>query len=388
MVSGESGAGKTETVKIVLHHLATLETASLLVDSGEWPTNEMVDHIVAGSPVFESFGNAQTVRNHNSSRFGKMTRLHFGFASNGMCALRGSSCQTYLLETNRVVSQAPGERNFHIFYQLMAAPRKTKAELLGASWENATSNDFLYLNGTASTDHDAKMWTETQNALAFFQWRGDKLKSLFQALAAILRLGNIVFSEDQLTDGCLASPVAIEQAAEILGLPPQTLDHALRHRTIQTAGERVDAQLTPANAKDALDTLVRKIYGVVFQAILESINEQTRDKDFEEEDGIINLLDIYGFEAFETNRFEQLCINYANEMLHKQYIDDNFSRFQEEYEEEGIELPDFNNFDNSDVLSLLHGPKGVIEMVNEECVVPNGSSEVSMRSLMYEHSNS
>ena len=379
LVSGESGAGKTETVKIVLHHLATLETASLLVDNGEWPTNEMIERIVASSPVFESFGNAQTVRNHNSSRFGKMTRLHFGFAENGMCALRGSSCQTYLLETNRVVTQAPGERNFHIFYQLMAAPASVKVDLMGEAWRNTTSDHFLYLNATPTTEHDAKMWSETQIALAFFDWRGEKLKSLCQALAAILRLGNIVFTEDENSDGCLASFESIEAAAEVLGLSPQTLDHALRHRAIQTAGERVDAQNTPSIAKDALDTLVRKIYEIVFQAILESVNAQTEDKGFEEEDGIINLLDIYGFEAFESNRFEQLCINYANEMLHKQYIDDNFKLFKDEYEREGIELFDFSLVDNADVLEILHGQKGIISMVNEECVTPNGSSEVSVK---------
>lgn len=377
LVSGESGAGKTETVKIVLHHLATLETASLLGDNDEWPTNEMIEHIVESSPVFEAFGNAQTVRNHNSSRFGKMTRLHFGFQINGMCGLRGSTCQTYLLETNRVVSQAPGERNFHIFYQLMAAPPSAKAELLGQAWEVAKSVDFLYLNGTQTTDQDGEMWTQTRRALEFFEWRDEKLKSLCQALAAILCLGNIMFSEDSDNDGCHASPDAVAQAAEVLGIHPETLDHALRHRTIQTVGERVDAKLTPASAKDALDTLVRKIYDVVFQEILKSVNSQTKDKSFAEKDGIINLLDIYGFEAFETNRFEQLCINYANEMLHKKYINDNFQRFKEEYEREGIELFDFSLVDNADVLDLLQGHGGVIYMVNEECVLPNGSSEVS-----------
>lgn len=378
LVSGESGAGKTETVKIVLHHLATLETASLLVDNDEWPSNDMIQHIVESSPVFEAFGNAQTVRNHNSSRFGKMTRLHFGFQTNGMCGLRGSSCQTYLLETNRVVSQAPGERNFHIFYQLLAAPPCSKKELMGDSWENAQSKDFLYLNETESTPHDAEMWKQTEHALAFFEWKGEKLKSLCQALVSVLCLGNIVFVQDPESDGCSASLEVVAQAAEVLGIPLEILDHALRHRVIKTVGERVDAKLSPAGAKDALDTLVRKIYDMVFQEILKSVNAHTKDKSFEDKDGIINLLDIYGFEAFEVNRFEQLCINYANEMLHKKYIDDNFKRFKDEYENEGIELFDFSTVDNANVLELLEGRRGVISMLNEECVIPNGSSEVSI----------
>ena len=384
LVSGESGAGKTETVKIVLHHLATLETASLLVDTNEWPTNQMIEHIVESSPVFEAFGNAETIRNHNSSRFGKMTRLHFGFQANGMCGLRGSSCQTYLLETNRVVSQAPGERNFHIFYQLLAAPPSIKAELLGESWKDAKSTDFLYLNTRPTTVKDAKMWNETQRALEFFEWKGERLGSLCQALGAVLSLGNIVFTENPETDGCHASSEALNQAAESLGLPANILDHSLRHKTLQTAGERVDAVLTPASAKDALDTLVRKIYDLIFQEILMSVNAQTKDKSFEDEDGIINLLDIYGFEAFETNRFEQLCINYANEMLHKKYIDDNFQRFKDEYEREGIELFDFSIVDNADVLELLQGRDGVIHMLNEECVIPNGSSEVRLTKSIFD----
>jgi myosin heavy subunit len=374
LVSGESGAGKTETVKIILNHLATLETSSLSV--GDVSGNDMIQHIVESSPVFEAFGNAQTVRNHNSSRFGKMTRLHFGFRSNGMCGLRGSTCRTYLLETNRVVSQAPGERNFHIFYQLLAASPEAKVELLGNSWEHTDAKDFLYLNGTKTAAKDAEMWEQTRSALEFFDWKGDKLHGLCQALAVVLRLGNIIFDQDPESDGCHTSYAQVELAAEALGLSANTLDHALRHRVLQMGGDRVDVKLTPSNAKNALDTLVRKIYEIVFQSILRSVNEQTKEKNFEETDGIISLLDIYGFEAFEVNRFEQLCINYANEMLHKKYIDDNFKRVKDEYEEEGIELFDFSTVDNADVLELLQGRQGIISMVNEECVIPNGSSLV------------
>ena len=377
LVSGESGAGKTETVKIVLHHLATLETASLLADGDEWPTSNLVKHIIESSPVFEAFGNAATVRNHNSSRFGKMSRLHFGFTENGMCGLRGSSCQTYLLETNRVVSQNPRERNFHIFYQLLSAPPSTKAKLLGKSWEDKDANEFLYLNVTPTTEKDSELWIETHRALEFFGWNGERLESLCQALGAILHLGNIVFTEDPESDGCYASLDAVDQAADALGLTAATLDHALRHRCITTAGERVETKLTPVTAKDSLDTFVRNLYSDIFQSILESVNSHTMDKDLEEEGGIINLLDIYGFEALKTNTLEQLCINYANEMLHKKYVDDNFQRFKIEYEKEGIELFDFSVVDNVDVLELLEAKEGIVNMMNEECRMPNGSSEVS-----------
>ena len=141
LVSGESGAGKTETVKIVLEHLATLESSALLVmakDSHEsiLQTNDLVQKIVTSSPIFEAFGNAHTMRNHNSSRFGKMTRLHFASLDNGMWGLCGSTCQTYLLETNRVVSQADEERNFHVFYQLLAASSDVKEAILGTIYSS------------------------------------------------------------------------------------------------------------------------------------------------------------------------------------------------------------------------------------------------------------
>ena len=122
---------------------------------------------------------------------------------------------------------------------------------------------------------------------------------------------------------------------------------------------------------------MRNLYSDIFQSILESVNSHTMDKDLEEEGGIINLLDIYGFEALKTNTLEQLCINYANEMLHKKYVDDNFQRFKIEYEKEGIELFDFSVVDNVDVLELLEGKEGIVNMMNEECRMPNGSSEVS-----------
>ena len=165
-------------------------------------------------------------------------------------------------------------------------------------------------------------------------------------------------------------------AAAALGLPANILEQAMTKQVIATARDRVEVPLTADAAKDALDALVKKIYASVFDSIVAKINDQTHDLHFAESDAIISVLDIYGFESFDINRFEQLCINYANEKLHKKYVDDNFQRFKVEYEREGIELFDFNKVDNSDILCVFEGRSGLLNAINEECVRRNGSSEV------------
>jgi myosin-5 len=163
-----------------------------------------------------------------------------------------------------------------------------------------------------------------------------------------------------------------------MGLKTSTLEHALRHRYIHTAGEQLEALHTPASAKDSLDTLVRTIYNDIFDEILNSVNAKTKGQSLQENsDGMIQILDLFGFETFEVNRFEQLCINYTNEMLHKKYIDDNFKRFKKEFDREGIDLFDYSQVDNVDVLDLLEGKDGIINMLSEECLIPNGSDQVS-----------
>jgi len=389
VVSGESGAGKTETVKIVLEHLATLEASSLspgLAESAVM-SNELVQKIIKSSPIFEAFGNAETLRNHNSSRFGKMTRLHFETRDNGMWGLCGSTCQTYLLESNRVVSQADTERGFHIFYQLMAAPEDVKEELLGKEWRGTTADDFRYLNHKETREgkgSDKEEWSKTLEALLVFDWKEGWLKTLAQALATILKLGNVVFTDADGENGCKASTEDVLLASQMLEISPDELEHAMTHRFVETAQERVEVPLTSDVAKDSLDALVKRIYSYMFSCIVASINAQTAGS---KGDGDISLLDIYGFERFDTNRFEQLCINYANERLHKKYVDDNFARFKSEYESEGIDIFDFSKIDNNDVLQLFDGPSGLIGAISEECLRPMGNSMNFVQRMKQIHSD-
>jgi myosin-5 len=381
LVSGESGAGKTETVKIILQHLASLEQSAPNRESPHDTAalDELVRRVVVSSPLFEAFGNAKTFNNHNSSRFGKVTRLQFAIQPDGVCSLQGGTYETSLLETSRVVSHVAGERNFHIFYQLLAAPSDVKTSLLGPDWADATAADFTLLrhsgDGRLPDASDVDTWARTMHALEFFEWKGDSLRALVQALGVVLRLGNLTFND---TEGgaAISSRTALELVAYSMGIAPNTIEHAMTHRIIKTAQEQVAVPLNAESAKDACDALVKKMYAVVFELVVQSVNTRTNAPPDSEGHGSISLVDIFGFENFEVNRFEQLCVNYVNEKIQHRYVEDNLRRCKAEYTEEGIELFDYKLIDNADVLELLEGRSGIISALNEESVRPNGSNVV------------
>ncbi|GKY99340.1 hypothetical protein MPSEU_000889000 [Mayamaea pseudoterrestris] len=380
LVSGESGAGKTETVKLVLGHLSTIDMAALCADIS--PKNkfneDMINYVVESSPVFEAFGNARTCSNHNSSRFGKVTRLHFGLGEVGMYSLAGSSFVTYLLETSRVAYHSPGERNFHIFYQLLAASNLFKAETLGEEWAGASVNDFRYLSGTSECGSpgatDAKMWDNTLNALEFFDWRGNALSMLLKSLGIILRLGNLGFGELSEGEARIETRDELQMLADIMGIPGDIIESAMTRRSLKTRQDELSVPLSCESAKEGCDALAKKIYCRIFASIVRKINEQTAPSNAIQCNGTISLVDIFGFERFSVNRFEQLCINYTNEKLQYKYVEDNLQRHRIEYEREGLELFDMKQFDNTDVLELFEGPKGIINSLSEESVRPNGNN--------------
>jgi myosin-5 len=427
-VSGESGAGKTETVKIVLQHLVTLEQSAPKKESSQdvealsdllrravgsstmfeafggakttTPLEEsapkrernqdsaafgkLVRRVVVSAPLFEAFGNAKTLNNHNSSRFGKVTRLQFAIQPDNICSLQGSTYETCLLETSRVVAQGAGERNFHIFYQLLAAPRDVKIRLLGPGWAEATAADFAFLSqsgdGCKAGVSDSDSWEQTMHALKFFEWKGNSLQALVQALGIILRLGNLTFKDTE--DGvAITSLTALEQVAYSMGIAPNTVEHALTHRIIKMSQDEVSVPLNAESAKDACDALVKRIYEIIFDAVVQTVNTQTNAPNDSEGHGTVSLVDIFGFESFEVNRFEQLCVNYVNEKIQHRYVEDNLRRCKAEYIKEGIELLDYKLIDNTLVLDLLEGRSGIISALNEESVRPNGSNEVRTTTL-------
>jgi myosin-5 len=255
-------------------------------------------------------------------------------------------------------------------------------------WEELSDKqveDFRYLT-PCSTDKidgvsDADQWPRTLNALRVFQFDGETLRTLLQALCIVLQLGNLTFDNDPAADheegGTVISSVdELTKLSKLMGIPGEVLESCMTMRLIKTGYDEVYVQLSPSVAKEACDALAKEIYAKIFDVLVQKINEYTRaETHMKHQYGLISLLDIFGFERFKVNRFEQMCINYANEQLQHKYVLDNFRQVQQEYEAEGIEIFDFKVVDNSDVLNLLEGRLGIIISLNEECVRPKGNDE-------------
>lgn len=410
LVSGESGAGKTETVKIIMTDLATMEEArkgnyseeSDVRQIGEG-SQSIVRGVVESNPVFEAFGNAKTCRNDNSSRFGRFTQLHFDVEgvpnvtqneekSVPKCSLAGSTCATYLLEKSRVVSHVADERTFHIFYQLLAAPEKEKA----AIWNGLvghTSENFVHLSvgGIASMEErDIDAWKQTVKAMKLFGFEDDSFRDVMRALCIVLQLGNLKFEHPVASfveegGSTITSEGELDKLSSLMGISSDHLTDAMTARINEIRGEKVMVKLSPTDAKDGCDALAKEIYARIFDRLVRQINEYTSPSSghnqvgsLENAYGSINLLDIFGFEMFAINRFEQMCINYVNERLQQKYIIDNFNAVREEYIEEELDMFEFTIADNFDVVSLFEGDKatkrlGLISILNEECMNPNGT---------------
>jgi myosin-5 len=390
LVSGESGAGKTETVKIAMNHIASCQQGPHPSASNMSP---VVQRVLESNPLLEAFGNAKTVRNDNSSRFGKYIQLQFDLGDKGQrqfrsrdkatCVLAGSKCEAYLLEKNRVTTHEPEERTFHIFYQIIAAKDKTKywSKLAG------TTNESFRFVGKTNTDtiegmKDGDHFANTVRVLEDIGVQGDKLMTLMQAIIIVMQLGNISYKPDAKDDdrSQVASAKEFADLCELMCIPEDALEVALTERTMKTRNETYKVPLNPEKARESTEAFAREIYGRAFLWLVRCINDATAAEinyksGTMSEFGIIGLLDIFGFESFVRNRFEQLCINYCNEKLQAKFTEDIFRSVQEEYEREGIPLDEIKYDDNTDVLDLIEGKTGLLAMLNEECVRPKGQDQ-------------
>jgi len=396
LVSGESGAGKTETVKLVMTNLATMEQTRSTAKSKEdyiSSPQSIVQHVLESNPVFEAFGNAKTSRNNNSSRFGRFTQLQFDCNTNTSCAkLVGSRCLTYLLEKSRIVHHTSEERTYHIFYQLLAAPEEEKIRIWKDGLSKTSNESFAYVGWSDICAIDGKSdkeaWKETVCALKLFGFTNQTFLDLMRALCVVLQLGNLTF--DNVTDegGCtITNQSELEKLSLLIGIPQEDIMKAMTTRINTIRGEEVVKKLNPTSAKDGCDALSKEIYALIFGILVRKINESTspprmnmgeKYNNSSSSFGTISLLDIFGFERFGTNRYEQMCINYANERLQYKYVLDNFVSAQEEYAREGIELFDFSIVDNSNVVTVFEGDSaskqlGLIALLNEECMRPSGT---------------
>jgi myosin heavy subunit len=411
---GESGSGKTESIKIVLKHLMSIPPTLTICGSSQqqqqqqqqqrpsehrnqhYSDDGLVSLTLASSSIFESFGNAKTIHNTNSSRFGKVTKLQYiidgptmstqsstsSVAGNCGACLIGASFQACMLEMSRVVSHVEGERNFHIFYQMLSAPSTIKKELLGPDWSEATPQDFRYLNrqicGIKDYMLDASNWTYTLKALIVFGWDGNSLERLIRALGIILLIGNIEFECDDQGKICITKTADLVILSSALGIPAAELELALTQRTIQTAHDLLLIPLTPEQANEACEALSKIVYTRIFETIVKQINfTTTSPATVVEKTKTIALVDVFGFECFAINRFEQFCINYANERLHQKYAVDCLRRRKVEYETEGIIIPEWENVDNFGAIGLFENDSGLIPSLNSLCGHANGTNSVS-----------
>jgi len=394
LVSGESGAGKTETVKIAMNHIASTQRG-LTSGSNESFSDPIVNRVLESGPLLEAFGNAKTRRNDNSSRFGKYTQLQFDQGDKSVlqytskesmsCKLCGSKCEVYLLEKNRITYHDSAERTYHIFYQLIAAPDSEKSKFW-SGMKGTTDDSFRYV-GKACTDtiegmKDKDHWKKTVEVLKSIGVTGDKLHALFEAICIVLQLGNLSFMKDPSDDdrSVVRDKSEFSALGDLMGLTQQDLINCLTERTMKTRNESYKVPLNADASQEAADSFAKEIYAKSFLWLVRAINDATcAEKNYngggKEDFGIIGLLDIFGFESFVRNRFEQLCINYCNEKLQAKFTMDIFRSVQEEYEFEGIPLDEIKYDDNTDVLDLIEGKAGLLNMLNEECVRPKGSDE-------------
>ncbi|EQC30122.1 hypothetical protein, variant [Saprolegnia diclina VS20] len=358
LVSGESGAGKTETVKIMMEHLASLSTD---------PNMSIIDKVLKSNPLLEAFGNAKTVRNDNSSRFGKFTQLQFD-ADQRMV---GAKCRHYLLEKSRVIGQAEYERNYHIFYQLKAS-KEPEWALAETTFTYLRDDAPLLLDG----ETDATRYQTTRDALSTIGVSFDEQMALLNALAGILHLGQVAFAtKAENAEECapLTSSPHWAHACRLLGfeVDPTALGSALCSRTVKARMEVYVVPLTIDQATANRDALAKEVYARLFGHLVQRVNESISND--EAMVGHMDLLDIFGFEAFETNRFEQFCINFANEKLQQKFTHDVFKSVQDEYTQEGLGWTYVSFRDNQDMLDMLEAPLGVISLLNDECIRPMGN---------------
>ncbi|KAL3665958.1 hypothetical protein V7S43_008757 [Phytophthora oleae] len=422
LVSGESGAGKTETTKFIMNYLA--ESSRDTTSSNNRKRAISGSELMSANPILECFGNARTLRNDNSSRFGKFVRMFFeGDELGASLRMVGTSVETYLLEKVRVVHQNDGERNFHVFYELLAgADDKMKKEL---HLDNLSAEEFQYINGGQCFQRndgiqDHKQFQLVLQSMEVLGFTDVEQAAIWKILSALLHLGNVMFissSEDEEGDnGTASSPCQLASSSpssltvqdhldivsKLFAVDQEELVSALTTRKISVGGETFHSNLSLAQCEDARDAMARSLYAFLFQFLVSKVNSaspqvgqptnspsKATNKDAAAP--CIAVLDIFGFEEFEINQFEQFCINYANEKLQYQFIQDILLTEQQAHIEEGIKWNAIDYEDNSMCLEMVEQrPSGIFSLLDEECVVPKGSDAGFARKLyqrLQEHSN-
>ncbi|KAA0203334.1 hypothetical protein HAZT_HAZT001173 [Hyalella azteca] len=374
VISGESGAGKTENTKLILQYLTAISARHSWIEQ----------QVLEANPILEAFGNAKTLRNDNSSRFGKYIDIHFS----GEGVIEGARIEQYLLEKSRLVSQSKGERNYHIFYCMLAG--LPKDELLQLKLKSASNYKYLTEGETITCEgrNDVREFADIRSAMKVLMFSDAEVYEMFKLLAAILHMGNLKFKPKSVAnmDGSeITDAAGLAWVAELLGVEARHLKAGLTSRSITAQGETVVSPLSLDNAVATRDAFVKGIYGNLFVWIVAKINSAIYNPSMKKSSSI-GVLDIFGFENFQTNSFEQFCINYANENLQQFFVQHIFKLEQEEYNAENINWQHIEFVDNQDTLDMIAiRPMNIMALVDEESKFPKGTDSTMVQKLYSQH---
>ncbi|XP_040893261.1 unconventional myosin-XV [Toxotes jaculatrix] len=374
VISGESGSGKTEATKLILRYLTAIHHKRNVTQQIE---------ILEATPLLESFGNAKTVRNDNSSRFGKYTQI---FMEEGV--ISGAITSQYLLEKSRIVFQAKSERNYHIFYEMLAGlPPHEKRSLYLQEAET-----YYYLNQggdcTIEGKDDGEDFRRLLSAMDILCFTPEEQNSIYRLLSSVLHLGNVYFQPHQAEGQEVASVVSAQEirvVAELLQVSPDGLQKSVTFKLTDTVREKIYTPLTVESAVDARDAVAKILYSLLFSWLTERINGRVYPRN---EALSVSILDIYGFEELQVNSFEQLCINYANETLQFYFNRVIFQEEQDEYMREQIEWQQQPFSHNQACLDLIAAkPHGILRILDDQCGFPQATDHTFLQKCHYHHGN-
>ncbi|EIW86978.1 myosin class I heavy chain [Coniophora puteana RWD-64-598 SS2] len=377
IISGESGAGKTEAAKRIMQYIAAVSGGQ---DSS---IQEIKDMVLATNPLLESFGCAKTLRNNNSSRHGKYLEIMFNDHGEPI----GAQITNYLLEKGRVVGQVENERNFHIFYQFTKAASDEQREQFGLqgpeSYAYTSLSNCLDVQGI----DDTADYSETINAMNVIGLTADEQNEIFKMLAIILWLGNVQYEEADDGNSRVADTGVTDFIAYLMDVDGAQVQKVMTSRVMETQrggrrGSVYDVPLNPAQATSGRDALAKAIYNNLFEWIVSRINVSMKPRSATAQ--VIGILDIFGFEIFEDNSFEQLCINYVNEKLQQIFIELTLKTEQEEYVREQIKWTPINYFNNKIVCDLIEEkrPPGIFAALNDACATAHADPTAADNSFI------
>ncbi|KFP01407.1 Myosin-4, partial [Calypte anna] len=381
LITGESGAGKTVNTKRVIQYFATIAASGekKKEDTPGKMQGTLEDQIISANPLLEAFGNAKTVRNDNSSRFGKFIRIHFGATGK----LASADIETYLLEKSRVTFQLKAERSYHIFYQIMS---NKKPELIEMLLITTNPYDYLYVSQgeiTVPSINDQEELMATDSAIDILGFSADEKTAIYKLTGAVMHYGNLKFKQKQREEQAEPDGTEVaDKAAYLMGLNSADLLKALCYPRVKVGNEYVTKGQTVQQVYNSVGALAKAVFEKMFLWMVVRINQQLDTK--QPRQYFIGVLDIAGFEIFDFNSLEQLCINFTNEKLQQFFNHHMFVLEQEEYKKEGIEW-EFIDFgmDLAACIELIEKPMGIFSILEEECMFPK-ATDTSFKNKLYD----